>query len=75
MPKLCGSCGDSWLDASEEIKAAKEDAQRLANETGKAHAVYKEKYTGAFRVTDAETALAERYFVFETVSRRPVNAR
>jgi hypothetical protein len=54
-----------------ELKLAREDAQRLATENKKPYAVYKEKYTGIFKVADAATALAERYFVFEVVSGLP----
>ena len=71
MSRYCGTCGDSWLDMSEEIRMAKEDAQRLATENKKPYAVYKEKYTGIFKVADAATALAERLFVFEIVSGLP----
>jgi hypothetical protein len=71
MSKYCGTCGDGYLDMAVELKLAREDAQRLATENKKPYAVYKEKYTGIFKVADAATALAERYFVFEVVSGLP----
>jgi hypothetical protein len=67
MSKYCGTCGDGYLDISEEIKAAKLLAKKQADEHQKPFAVYKEKHTGLFKVCAAAEALAERLFVFEVI--------
>lgn len=63
----CGTCGDSWIPIQDKMNTLRKEAKRIADEKGKAYAIYKEKYTGEFKITDAAEAREAGWWIWEVI--------